>query len=630
MNTTQKEEKQTVSKNSWNLLKSMLLFARPYWKYMGVTVFSVVTISVLQLCAPMIVRQMISIISVNAANKASSITAAKDTQTFLFLTGKTAESVRLGVLLGLIYLGISIFQGCRTYFAHKAAWDFVSDVRIKVYKHIQELSLGFFHNRQVGLLMSRVVNDPATLEVLVAHVVPDIIVNVVLLVGIIILLFAINPILAGISLIFLPLIFFSIYQYSTIVRPLFKNSQQTLSELNAVVAEDISGIREIQAFNQQEREGLRVTDHSVRYAKVVMNALTKGAIYHPRIEFFNNLTTAVVLASGGILAFSGKIQVADLIAFMLYLGLLQGPVSAMGRLNEDFQNAMASIERFDELLSIKSDVVEDEKALTDIKIAGNVTFENVCFSYIEDTDVLRNVSFSVSPGKMVAIVGPTGAGKSTIANLMMRFYDCDSGNITIDGLDIRKFSLRTIRNSVSIVMQDIFLFNGTVAENIAYGVDLASFEEIKKAAQMSGAEEFILDMPSGYETLIGERGVKLSGGQKQRLSIARALLRNSPILILDEATAAVDMHTEKKIQAAISEVTKNRSTIVIAHRLSTIMNADEIIYLNNGTIVERGTHEKLLLDDGYYAKLWQHTSGPNKFNSDIAGGYISNSDFSKS
>ncbi len=606
MKTDKKSEKQAQTKkqdrskrtdkkkhSSSALLGKMLNHAKPYRGFMILTVITVLVISLTQLLAPWLVREMINL-----------VTDAKEET--------VRQAIRIGVILAVVYLIKSVFQGLRTYFSHKAAWYFVSDMRVKLYSHIQDLSLGFFHYRQVGQLLSRVVNDPANLEVLIAHVVPDIIVNFVLLAGILLALFLINPVLAALSCLFLPFIFYNVYRYSKLVRPLFKESQESLSELNAVVAEDVSGIREIQAFNRQDRESIRVNDKSLKYADKVMHALTKGAIYHPQIEFMNNLTGAVVLAVGGYFALTGKynINAADLVGFMLYLGLLQGPVSTLGRLNEDYQTAMASVERMEEVLSIRSDIVEKESPLVPEKIEGYIEFDQVHFSYVEDADVLVDVSFTVEPGKMLALVGPTGAGKSTVANLMMRFYDTDAGSIYLDGQNLEDYSIKSIRDNISIVMQDIFLFNGSVADNIAYGTDNPTREEIIEAAKMAKAYDFISEMPQGFDTVIGERGVKLSGGQKQRLSIERALLRETPVLILDEATAAVDMKTERLIQEAIDRVVKNRSTVVIAHRLSTIMHADEIIFLDEGEIVERGSHDDLIGLGGAYAKLWEQNQMP--------------------
>ncbi len=571
------------------MVKDMLLLARPYWKYMIITLAVILLMTAAQLVTPMVVREITGLIREQHPDLAR-------------------MSIRLGLMLAGLYLISAVCGGARTYFAHKSAWNFVSDMRIRVYDHLQGLSLGYFHDRQVGQLISRTINDPANLEMLIAHVVPDLIINTVLLVGIFTLLFVLNPLLALISLAFMPFLAISLYQYATSVRPLFKRTQQSLAELTATTSENYSGIREIQAFNRQDMGLGRIEHCAYDFTNKMMNALTKSALYHPRIELFNNLTTALVMAAGGVLAASGRVAVEDLVAFLMYLALLHGPVSALGRMNEDLQTSLASIERMDEILGEEPQIKEPADAADPGRMTGRVEFRDVSFRYVEDMEVLQNVSFTVEPGRMVALVGPTGAGKTTVASLLMRFYEPTEGQVLLDGHPLERLTTRSIRNHVSIVMQDIFLFNGSVAENIAYGVLTATRAQIEQAARMARAHEFIVEMQDGYETIIGERGVKLSGGQKQRISIARALLRDTPVLLLDEATAAVDMQTEKRIQEAIDHVVRDRATIVIAHRLSTIRNADEILVLDKGSIIERGNHEDLLALGGAYAKLWRQST----------------------
>ncbi|MDD5603738.1 MAG: ABC transporter ATP-binding protein, partial [Eubacteriales bacterium] len=495
-------------------------------------------------------------------------------------------------------------QFVRIYVTHLAAWNFVSDMRVRVYDHLQKLSLRFFSDRQTGQLMSRTGNDTAIMENLIAHAIPDMIINILLLLGVAVMLFVLNTWLALFSLVTFPFLIFSVIHFARKVQPKFRMAQQCLAEFNAVLHDNITGVREIQAFNQQEREYGKVLESSLTHVKAVFKALPHIAGYHPSITFFSNIGVVFVIAAGGYLASQGRIPAEDIVAFILYLNIFYQPVSVLGRVNEDLQNALAGAGRTFEILDIEPDIKEKAGA-QDLKTeGGGIRFENVSFGYINEMDVLREIDLDISPGEMVALVGPTGVGKTTFISLLSRYYDPDEGRILIDGQDIRDVTLKSLRDNISVVHQDIFLFNGTVAENIAYGVGSASHEDIVRAATVARAHEFILQMENGYDTQIGERGVRLSGGQKQRLSIARAVLRDSPILLLDEATASVDTETEMLIHEAIDQVIKDRTTIIIAHRLSSIKKADKIVVLSEGRIAETGRHEDLLRENGIYKKLY--------------------------
>jgi len=342
--------------------------------------------------------------------------------------------------------------------------------------------------------------------------------------------------------------------------------------------DNISGIKEIQAFNQQSREKKRIEKRARKYTSAILHALKVSAIFHPVVEMISSLGTVIVVAFGGWFALKGYVSTADIVGFIMFLGLFYQPITTLARVIEDLQQATAGAERVFELIDTQPDIVDSEGARTITNSKGEIAFKNINFHYIPSNPVLKNISFTAKPGQMIALVGPTGVGKTTIISLMARFQ-------------------------ISIVLQDIFLFNGSVADNIAYGTREASFEDIVKAAKIARAHEFIMQLPEGYDTVIGERGVKLSGGQKQRLSIARAVLRNTPILILDEATASVDVETEEEIQQAIGELAGTRTIIVIAHRLSTVKQADNILVLKDGEIVESGTHEELVKQGGLYRYL---------------------------
>ena len=565
-----------------SLVFRLLKEAKKYWWLLVLTMSCLVILTVAQLITPSIVRQLTELIENKSADLAK-------------------KSIHLAIILGMIYVIQSMAQGFRNYLAHKAAWNFVSDMRVKLYNHYQNLSLDFYHDKQIGQLMSRVISDTSNLETLIAHAVPDLIVNIFLFVGVSLLLFTLNIKLALMSLIVLPFLALSSRWFAKKVRPRFREGQAYVGELSAELQDNLSGIREIKLFNQQERETDDIQTRSAKHVSTLLAALKLGAIYHPGIQFLSNMGTVFVIGYGGYLAALGEVSLSVLIAFIMYLAIFYQPVSVMARINEDIQNSLAGAERIFEILDIMPSVKESPNPYELSYVHGNIDFENVVFQYNESATVLNNISFTAKQGQIVALVGQTGVGKTTIASLLGRFYDPTSGSIFLDGHNLCDLTLESLRDSMSIVLQDVFLFNGTVRDNISYGEPNASDEQIEEAARLAHAHEFIDNMENGYDTLIGERGIKLSGGQKQRLSIARAILRNRPILILDEATSAVDVETEQLIQQALDKVMRNRTTIIIAHRLSTVKKADNIIVLKNGHIAESGTHDQLIANDGVYA-----------------------------
>lgn len=517
----------------------------------------------------------------------------------------------LAIALFLLYLLRIMFRFMSSYLSHKAAWYLVGDLRSRLYNKLQSLDLGFFHNKQTGDLMSRVINDTRDFELLYAHIIPEMITNIVTFTGVLIILLAINWKLALITCCPIPLILFSGVIFAKKVRPFFKANQKSVGELNAQLQDSISGLHEIQSFGQEAYESKKMDVKIYDQVRAMLRALRASAVFHPCVEFLSSAGTILVVFFGGYLAYAGQLSVEDIVAFVLYLSLFYAPVSGLATLLENLQQSLAGAERVTLILDTPSAIQNSPNAKELTQVGGAITFENVSFHYSNEIPVLKDISFSCKPGMMVALVGPTGVGKTTTTQLISRFYDPIKGRILIDGHDIKDVTLESLRHNISPVLQDTFLFNGTIAENIGYARPEATLNDIMEAAKAANIHDDIMTMPDQYETKVGERGLRLSGGQKQRVAIARAILRQSPIIILDEATASVDVQTEKQIQKAIRNMAGKRTIVAIAHRLSTIREADLILVIHEGEIVERGTHEELSLQKGLYYKMLQAQDAAN-------------------
>lgn len=522
------------------------------------------------------------------------------------LTNDTISYITQISLVALVAFAVrALLQYIRSYTSHIAGHGTVSVARRYVYEHLQKLSLHYYEDKQTGQLMSRVINDTDLFERMIAHAIPDITVSAITFVGVALILAGMNWHLMLISIIPIPLIIFALRAYAVKVRPAFKTRQKAVGDLSAILADNLTGVREIKAFAHEDLALERVGSQIDKVYSKNLNALRLMATYSPLFDLAAGIGQLLVIFFGSRMAIHGTLAVAELVAFFLYLDSFYQPVRNLGNAYEAVQESMAGFERVADILLEKPEITSPLHPVAQAeKIKGAIQFSDVSFSYNGDDLVLNHINLDIPAGSSAALVGPTGVGKTTLVSLLPRFYDVTSGSVTIDGVDVRDWDLDQLHEAISMVLQDVFLFHGSIRDNILFGKPDATEEEVIRAASIANVDEFVATMPDGFDTLIGERGVKLSGGQKQRISIARAVLKDSPILILDEATSSIDTETEMLIQQALQRLIAGRTTIIIAHRLSTVRDVDKIVALEGNTITEMGSHEELLARQGLYHKLY--------------------------
>ena len=566
------------------MLKSFIHYYKPHWKLF---VFDMVCALVAASC-----DLMYPVISRNIIN-----TYIPDKNLRLILTWCVA--------LLVIYLVQAIMQYFMQYQGHVVGVRMQADMRRDVFEHLQKLPFSYFDEHKTGVIMSRIVNDLMDISEFAHHGPEDLFISLVSVVGSFIILCTINIPLTLITFAVLPFLILFVVKKRTAMTIAFRKNRIEIAEVNASLENSIAGVRVARAFTGEQEEAKKFDENNQRYVTVRERAYRVMAEFFSGTNFLTSLMNVVVLTGGGYCVYRGVINVGDMVAYMLFINMFVNPIKKLIQFVEMFQNAITGYTRFQELMNIE--IEQEEPDAVDLKdVRGEITFDNVSFQYNEGKEVLSNISMTFPQGEMVAIVGPSGGGKTTLCHLIPRFYEITQGSICIDGQDIRKVTRRSLRSKIGIVQQDVFLFTGTIFDNIAYGKLGASREEVYEAAKKANIHDYIMSLPEGYDTFVGERGVKLSGGQKQRISIARVFLKNPPILILDEATSALDNVTENYIQDSLDELCKNRTTIVVAHRLSTIKNADEIIVMDRDGIQERGTHTQLLeKDNGIYRELYE-------------------------
>lgn len=513
------------------------------------------------------------------------------------------------LVLGATMIGLVLVEfGCNyfiAYYGHIMGAYMEADMRSDIFGHYQKLTFAFYDNQKVGALLSRITSDLFDITELLHHGPEDVVISIIKLVGAFVILFNINVPLTIVAFVFVPVMAVFAWYYNRKMKRAFKRNREKIADINSQIEDSLSGIRVVKSFANEEIEMKKFNQGNRNFVNAKKVSYQYMAGYNSGLGALTTLVTVAVLLAGVSFLTSGTIIVTDLITFLLYINNFVEPVKKLMNFTEMFQNGYSGFERFQEIMAIAPDIQDEEDAVSVEHLCGDIEFEDVSFYYEENTEkVLNHIQLKVEAGDYMALVGPSGVGKTTLCSLIPRFYDVSEGKILIDGIDIRHMKLADLRNNIGIVQQDVYLFAGTIMDNIRYGNPEATDEEVVRAAKCANAHEFIMSFPEGYSTDIGQRGVKLSGGQKQRLSIARVFLKNPPILIFDEATSALDNESEQVVQQSLEELAKNRTTFVIAHRLSTIRNAKRILVLTENGIEEEGTHEELLRKKGIYESLY--------------------------
>lgn len=570
-------------------IKKFMSYYKPYKKLFFADMFFALLASIISLIYPLIVRYITNDLLINYS---------------------ISEATNRIILLIFVMIGLAILEYLSNFFVtykgHVMGTLIERDMRNDIFNHYQKLSYNYFDNQKTGQLLTRITNDLFDITELSHHGPEDLVISIIKFVGAFIILLQVNILLTLIIFLFIPIMMLFANYLRKKMRDAFRKNRERVAEINAQIEDSLSGIRVVKSFANEAREIEKFKKGNENFVESKRSSYWYMAQFHSGLGLFINLMSLTVIAGGALFMANKIIVIADFITFFLYINNVIEPVRKLINFTEQFQNGMTGFDRFLEVMEEEADIKDKKDAITIKNTSGNFEFNNVSFKYIDTNEpVFSNLNLSVKSGEYLALVGTSGVGKTTLCNLIPRFYDVSSGSITLDGIDIRDIKLKSLRDNIGIVQQDVYLFSGTVADNIRYGKLNATNEEIIEAAKNANAHEFIKELPEGYNTDIGQRGVKLSGGQKQRLSIARVFLKNPPILIFDEATSALDNESEKVVQDSLEVLAKNRTTFVIAHRLSTIRNAENIIVLTEEGIEEKGSHEELMTKRGIYYNLYE-------------------------